>query len=511
MRNLFWCFLIIGFVLNIGVSAQTALDPTFGPGGSSFPSFNGRAYAHDMAIQPDNKIILVSSCGTLEITHVPFCLVRVNEDGSSDTTFKGGYPYSSSWGVYTLFEPTYDGAAEGVVVQPDGKVVAVGFGPGGKVTLVRYNSNGTLDSTFGSGGIVLSFNGHAEKAALQPDGKIAIVGTIGNEMFVARYLSNGTPDSSFGGGGFAAVPVKGGASGRSLAIQPDGKIVAGGLGGGSYLLARFNPDGSPDGTWDGDGVKTIPIDAAGDDFDYFEGLGIRSVGIQPDGRVVAVGHKNIIFSFNSDGSPDMGFDGDGSRSVLSGTDKETYSLTISGDGKITVVGTAIANQPNGPFPVPQPPFLYYTARYNPDGTPDLTFGSGGYFNISLGMTSGAIAVAPDPIGRIVIAGVSASGLPSLPWLTLIFSAARILGPPVAVGISGRVTDSNGSPIRGAIVKTDVGGAPIIARTSPFGYYSLPGVLTGQTYSLSVSAKGHRISGQSVYVNNQFVTVDFVAQ
>ena len=186
-------------------------------------------------------------------------------------------------------------------------------------------------------------------------------------------------------------------------------------------------------------------------------------------------------------------------------------MTISADGKITVVGTAIANQPSGPFPPVQPPFLYYTARYNSDGTPDTAFGSGGYFNISLELNSGAIAVAPDPIGRIVIAGVSASGMPSLPWQTLVFSAARILGPPVAVAISGRVTDSNGSPIRGAIVKTDVGGTIITARTNPFGYYNLAGVFTGQTYALSVSAKGHRISGQSVYVNNQFVTVDFIAQ
>lgn len=510
MKNLLWCLLITGFVLSSGVSAQTALDPTFG-GGSTFPSFNGRAYAHDMAIQPDNKIILVSSCGTLEIARVPFCLVRVNEDGSSDPTFKDGYPYPSSWGVYTLFEPTYQGNAEGVVVQPDGKVVAVGSGPGGKVALVRYNSNGTLDSTFGSGGIVLGFNGIAEKAALQPDGKIVIVGTAEGEMFAARYLSNGTPDSSFGGGGFAAVQIKGGAAGRSIALQPDGRVVAGGLAASSYVLARFNPDGSPDGTWDSDGVKTIPIDPAGATVNLFEGLGIRSVGIQPDGRVVAVGHKNIIFSFNNDGTPDMGFDGDGSRSVLNGTNKETYSLTVSADGKITVVGTAIANQPNGPFPTGQPPFLYYTARYNSDGSPDLTFGSGGYFDINLDMNSGALVVAPDPIGRIVIAGVSASGLPSFPWLTTIFSAARLLGPPFPVGISGRVTDSNGIAIRNAIVKTAVGGTVISARTNPFGYYNLPGVLTGQTYTISVSAKGHRIDSQSVFVNNQFVTVNFISQ
>ena len=222
MRNLFWCLLIIGFVLSSGVPAQTALDPTFGSGGSKVISFNGRAYAHDMAIQPDNKIILVSSCGTLEIAHVPFCLVRVNEDGSSDTTFKAGYPFTSSWGVYTLFEPTYQGGAEGVVLQPDGKVVAVGFGPGGKVALIRYNSDGSLDNTFGTGGIVLGpSNGTAEKAALQPDGKIVIVGTGGSGMFVARYLSNGTLDSSFGGGGVAAVPVKG--SARQVAGSSTGR------------------------------------------------------------------------------------------------------------------------------------------------------------------------------------------------------------------------------------------------------------------------------------------------
>lgn len=511
MKKLVLCLLLSVSIFGIEALAQTGvLDPTFGNGGTKVVSFNGKAYTRDMVIQPDNKIIVVSSCQTLEVPFIPFCAARVNEDGTTDTTFKGGYPFTSAYGVYTILSA---GGAEGVVLQPDGKVVVVGSGPGSKVALIRYTSTGALDNTFGTGGISLDPAGKAEKAVIQPDGKIVVVATGPGGMFLARYLTDGTLDNSFGTGGVATVLIKGGSEGRSIALQPDGKIVAGGFQPGTtaYLLTRFNSDGTPDSSWDGDGVKIISNEVTGGQFDYFEGYGIRSVGVQPDGRIVALGHRNVIFSFNSDGSPDVSFDGDGWRNVFESTDKETYSLMISGGGKITVVGTGIANQPVGPDPIPQPAFVFYTARFHSNGALDTLWGTGGYRNISIqGMAAGAFAVASDPIGRVVVGGVGASGLPNLPWQTLSFSAARIRGPEIAVSLSGRITDANGRGINNATVLTVINGTKVFTLTSPLGYYTLDGVLINQTYTINVTSKQHSFNARDVTINNQFATADFVA-
>lgn len=508
MKKLFLYLLLTGFVLSNGAFAQ--LDGTFGSGGTAFiNNVSSTAITRDMAIQADNKVILVAPCFNINISGVPFCAVRLNENGSTDTTFRGG---SAGNGVFTWFDAGHTGGVAGVVVQTDGKVVAAGAGPGFDVALVRYNTDGSLDSSFGTAGVVLTnltpgSNDQAEKVAMQPDGKIVIVGTTGSAQFVARYLPNGTLDTSFGTGGIAkTILAKDSTEGRSLAIQTDGKIVAGGLAvSGSYLLTRFNSDGSPDSTWDGDGVKTIPIDPAGASNPSWKGIGIRSVAIQPDGRVVAIGHKNILFSFNPDGSLDTSFDGDGSRQALVGTDKETYSLTVSPAGTITVVGATLILGNNVPY-------RYLVARYNPDGSPDTTFSDDGYLDISVpGFNSLATAVAADPIGRIVVAGVSGSGIPLAPLGSPVFSAARLLGPPVPVSLTGRVTTFSGTPLGGATVKTIVNGVTVTTRTSAFGYYIFSGVLTGQTYTLDVSAKRQRFTPQNITITNQFANLDFVAQ
>lgn len=511
MKKLVLSLLISLSAFCVQILAQNGnLDPTFGTGGTKVVTFNGKAYTHGMAVQPDNKIIVVSSCQTLEVPFIPFCSARVNEDGTTDTTFKGGYPFTSSHGVYTTLG---EGSAEGVVVQPDGKVLVVGGGPGAKVALIRYTSTGALDSSFGTNGIALDVAGKAEKVVLQPDGKIVIVATGPGGMFVARYLANGTADSSFGTEGVSIVPLKGGSEGRSIALQPDGKIIAGGFQPGTtaYIVARFNSNGTPDTAWDGDGVKILTNEVTGGQFDLFEGYGIRSLGVLPDGRVVALGHRNIIFCFNPDGSPDLNFDVDGWRTVFEGSDKETYALMISGGGKITIVGTGIANQPNGPDPIPQPAFVYYTARLHSNGAIDASWGNDGFRNVGFqSMAGGAFAVASDPIGRIVVGGVAASGLPNLPWQTHSFSIARFTGPEVSVNISGRVTNGDRG-VSGAIVQTLINGSVVYTRTNPFGYYTIEGVTIGQLYNVSATAKGMTFASQNVTVNNQFATVDFVAQ
>src|ERR1044072_8760565 len=233
MKNLFWCILIIVAFPAAGVFAQTNLDPAFGASGRSVVIANFLAFTEDMAVQPDNKIILASSCRTIDNPQVPFCLTRMNEDGSIDGTFSGGgNPVPS--GVFTTFSGG-SGMVRGIAIQNDGKVIAVGTGPGngGDVVLVRYNSDGSLDSSFGTAGIVFTTvtgaADSAEKAALQPDGKIVVVGYGGSDQFAARYLPDGTLDKSFGTGGIFLTSL---ARGSSIALQSDGKIVSGGSGGG---------------------------------------------------------------------------------------------------------------------------------------------------------------------------------------------------------------------------------------------------------------------------------------
>lgn len=507
MRNLFWCLIIIGFILNARVLAQPELDTTFGSGGTSSIIYGALAWTQGIAIQPDNKVIMVSSCNHIQLSRVPFCAVRVNENGTFDNTFRNNNPTGSP-GVFTIFDNSQNGVATDVAIQNDGKVISVGWVPGSdgfdSVALVRYNPDGTEDSSFGSGGKVLTdvtpgSIDHAEKVALQPDGKILIVGSSGNTLFVARYLPDGTLDDSFGKGGIATSGES--TAGRSIALQPDGKIVAGGFGAGGYLVARFNADGSPDTTWDGDGVVSVPSTGVG--------LGIRSVGVQLDGRVLALGYGRILFRFNSDGSLDNSFDGDGSRPVWSSTDKEPYSMLVTASGKITVVGTGIPPSCQFGFPCPTPDLRFFTARYRPDGSLDTAYSNDGYLEIDIsGSYDGARAIGVDPIGRVVVGGLTSNCCNRTYWEQPVYALARLSAPPTMfVSVSGRVVRANGTPVGNATVSSQ----GMISRTNPFGYYTFSNVQTNRTYTFSVRTRDLAIPKRTILVDGEIANLDFFGQ
>lgn len=504
MRSLFWGVLFIGFVLNTDVSAQPELDTTFGSGGKTVITFGALAWAQDMVVQPDNKIIMVSSCNHIQLSRVPFCAIRVNENGTFDNTFHSNSPTGSP-GVFTFFDSSGNGNALGAALQSDGKVISVGWVPGNgteDAALVRYNPDGSHDSSFGSGGKVLTdvtpgSNDRAERVALQPDGKFVIVGTTGTALFVARYLSNGTLDDSFGKDGIARVLPGDAALGKSIAVQLDGKIVAGGRIPGSYLMTRFNPDGSIDTTWDSDGIQIIPATSPRN--------GIISVGIQMDGRVVALGHGNTLFRFNSDGSPDTGFDGDGSRVALN--DKEPLYMMVSASGKINVVGTGIPPSCQFGFPCPTPDLRFFTARYGPDGSPDTAYSGDGFLEIDIsGPYDGARTIAVDPIGRVVVGGLTSQCCNRTWWEQPQYAAARLSAPPVMfVSVSGRVVRADGSPVSNVIVSTQ----GMTSRTNPFGYYSFDHVETNRTYTFSVRARELSIPKRTILVDGQIAGLDFI--
>ena len=275
-------------------------DTSFGDGGIATPSYYDSEFPRDtvseVAMQSDGHIVIGSSPPGGGIGD----LIRLTEQGTLDSSFGGG-----------------DGVAEGVAgdllaSQPDGKIVAAGWGE-----ITRLNSDGTPDLTFGDGdGVVRS--GVIEGLALQQDGAIVVSHTVGGgchgclNMALKRYTPHGQPDPSFGGGdGFVMAH---GASAGPVAIQGE-KIVVQLVGffGYQVWLARYTSEGELDPTFGGDGtVEMKPQEPSPEE----QPVGIRlgSIGVQPSGRLLAVGEarpagtfQNVValMAFRSDGGLDQ--------------------------------------------------------------------------------------------------------------------------------------------------------------------------------------------------------------
>ncbi|MGH7894039.1 MAG: hypothetical protein ACREQL_05175, partial [Candidatus Binatia bacterium] len=225
--------------------------------------------------------------------------------------------------------------AVAVALQSDGKLVAVGYWD-----VARYNTDGTLDGSFGTGGIVTRAPPYNDLLAvvLQADGKIVVAGgeAASNHPYYAlvRYNEDGTLDPSFGTGGSVRTDGGWGNAGSALfnavAMQPDGKIVTAGvrsgvIGGGTLLvLARYNGDGTLDPSFGTGGMVTDAVMP-----------GARTVALQPDGKLVAVGPWGVA-RYNADGTLDSTF-GTGGVSIGGGV-RDPAGATLQPDGKLVVVG-----------------------------------------------------------------------------------------------------------------------------------------------------------------------------
>jgi len=331
-------------------NADGSKDSGFGTGGIVItPIGSGDDFAYAVAVQPDGKIVVAGSSKDSYNKNV-FAVVRYNADGTLDSTFLGG-------GKVTLAIGSTDDVAYGVAVQSDGKIVAAGSsfkGSGYDFALVRYNTDGTPDSLFGTGGIVTTAIGSsydvARAVAIQPDQKIVAVGysdsgATGYDFAAVRYNTDGTLDSGFGSGGMATISI--GTTydyGWAAAIQSNGKIVeAGGYNHASgnfrFALARYDTNGMPDSLFGTAGIVTTPIGSS-DDNAY-------AVAIQSDGKIVAAGHSKNVFNkndfavirCNTDGTLDSGF-GIGGKVItdIGIGDDTAFSLAIQSDGKIVAAG-----------------------------------------------------------------------------------------------------------------------------------------------------------------------------
>jgi uncharacterized delta-60 repeat protein len=362
------------------------LDPTFGGDGTVVTDFGGEDQLNEVALQPDGRIVAV---GTLSGRILS---ARYNPDGSLDPGYGGDGTVVTSIG---------SGGAREVAVQPDGRILVVGttsMAGAQDIVIVRYLPDGSLDPTLaGDGSTVVDF-GVIEQVgglALAPNGSfyvgVPIVSGGEEDLAVAGFLPDGSLDPGFGAGGGAAVDLGFEERVEDVALQIDGKLVATGIvdydPGFDQLLVRLNPDGSPDPSFDGDGIQVT--DQGG-----FEAGG--SIAVQGDGRIVVGGivanasveEQASLARYLPDGSLDPALAGDGFTVVDVGGGDAVRDLAIQPDGKLVLAA--------GPG--------FGAVRLTTDGLPDPEFGLGGATAVDLGTGARESAVAIQPDGAILVAG-----------------------------------------------------------------------------------------------------------
>jgi serralysin len=369
---------------------------------------------YSVAVQADGKILVAGTAGTAYngSVYFDFALARYNPDGSLDTTFDGDGKLTTDFG-------SSNDSGQSVTVQADGKILVAGSGLS-DFMLARYNPDGSLDTTFdGDGKVTTDFGSTVDSGrsvVVQADGKILVAGTSlngsGSDFALARYNADGTLDNGFGTGGKVTTDFGGYDWGSRVVMQADGKILVAGEG----KLARYNSNGSLDSTFSGDGMLTTD--------DFLSGYGY-SATVQADGKILVAGtdiqHNSNDFGlarYNPDGTLDTTFGSGGKVSTNFGfftawgyddmeSDDHVYSVTVQTDGKILVAGQS--NYLSSDWNTPD----FALARYNPDGSLDTTFGSGGKVTTDIGIYSDgydagdwAYSVAVQSDGTILVAGES---------------------------------------------------------------------------------------------------------
>ncbi|MGC0329816.1 putative delta-60 repeat protein/putative repeat protein (TIGR01451 family) [Streptomyces sp. SAI-170] len=401
---------VLALVLTLPGTAAAApgdLDTTFSGDGRVATDFNGGSYdeSRDMAVQADGRIVTVGLTQHPGTGEIDFALARYRTDGSLDPEFGGD-------GRVIADVRGGEDVANGVAVQPDGKIVVVGRSADPETfetrfTVTRFNPDGSFDTGFGSGGVVLTSlpatqgSGEAHAVQLYGDGRILVAGLSGfeygpSDFAVARYHSDGSLDTDFAGDGTVTTAFANGASAAyDVALQSDGKIVAAGRGRYNYpanasdfAVVRYTADGSLDTGFDGDGKVVTGFgeaDSAG------------GVKVQPDGKIVLAGSSDFDFAlarYASDGALDPGFGGDGKvvTDFAGGSLDGSSDLALQSDGKIVAAGISQAD--------------FAVARYNPDGSLDPAFSGDGKVttDVDNGFFDVANAVAIQSDGKIVASG-----------------------------------------------------------------------------------------------------------
>ena len=378
------------------------LDPTFGSGGTiRFPyvsQVGENTTAHGVIAQPDGKVILVGSTDPRADGNTDFLVARFNADGSLDKSF--------GLGGVARTDVSGGGAdvAYGVIVGGNGKIIVVGSTVEGSETeaaVVRYNPNGSLDTTFSGDGIRSTGYAGREDVAydvlIDAAGKLVLAGASGSDFLLARLNANGTNDSTFNGDGLDLAGFGGVEAARGVALLPNGQIVAGGfttngVGGSDFAAVLYGTNGLRVGGFGEDGKRKVDIAGAND-----VGWG---VAVDTSGRILLGGTTSV------DGFPavaavrlsptsaafDTTFSGDG---IATSAYDLARDFTPVGGGVFVAAGNAVTvggGWTFGSFPS----HSFRLARFTSGGAPDTTF-AGGQREGSL------VALAPAPSGKFLVA------------------------------------------------------------------------------------------------------------
>ncbi|MBV9960279.1 MAG: VCBS repeat-containing protein, partial [Acidobacteria bacterium] len=396
------CALVCVAALRVAWAGGGLLNNSFGSGGKVSMQLTGtNDYVQTVVTQPDGRIVGVGTAGSSPL------VVRFLSNGQLDSGFGSG----------GIFIPTPLTIARGLALQADGKILVAGSAPdsGGLygLAVARLNSNGSLDTGFGHSGVSQPqvFNGRGDYAtsiAIQPDGKIVLAGIAGiayqdSDFAVARYNSDGSPDTSFGTGGQAHTSFGDSRDqAYAVAIQADGKILVSGDGTVSnyevdFALARYNANGTPDTAFDGDGKLTTRF--------FFQNFArAYALKIQPDGKILAAGSAGVIGDYrfglaryNADGSADQSFGTSGVQTLTfpGYARADGNAVALQADGRIIVGGDAFSYSED---------YNFALARFTSNGQLDTSFGNAGRVTTNFGAEDVAYAMSLQSNGTILLAG-----------------------------------------------------------------------------------------------------------
>ena len=460
------------------LSQTVDFDTTFGNNGKTHTGFgvtNAKAYV--VVTQPDGKIIVGGSAYTANPKNLyttatnNAVLRRYNSDGTIDTTFGNEGIVTYNYNIIYNSNEINTGVGK-LILQPDGKILAViggaptlflirfntngsvdtSFGnnethifiipiglfviqPDAKIITAykqdhynsfgqvdssyfrteRYNVDGTLDTSFGTDGIVITDFGfgynYATAIALQPDGKIIVTGVSYNNKFaMARYTTNGDLDTTFDGDGKVITSLGSGLKSYAsyVSVQADGKIIVAGLSYTSidpqefsFSIAKYNPNGSLDTSFDGDGIVNNPFDDAPG-----TAINFNTIIEQLDGKFLVTtdtGSVNLEFElrrYNASGSDDTSFGNNGKSTLFIQDVNRALGIALQQDQKIVVAGysrsyTSIVDG-----------YDFNVVRYSTNGVPDVSFGNNGIIAAKFDSSNDICSkVLIQPDDKIITIGV----------------------------------------------------------------------------------------------------------
>ncbi len=382
---------------SVARGADGDLDPTFaGTGSVTVPVSGTEVDAEGMALQSDGRIVVAGRVASSFGATGTLALARYETDGTPDAAFgSGGVVTTALSGEGPL----------GVVASPDGTLYVLRAN--GDVLLSHFTATGELDLAFGSGGTVTTDCGGSEAEGvghgalvLQPDGKLVAEVPRANgttyDACIVRYAADGSLDPSFGTAGVTIVPDF---FPNDLALQPSGAIL---VAGGKYTVypqsafavARLGGDGAIDAGFGANGIVTTTRAFA---YDF-----AANVVSQPDGRVVATSYDFFLARYRTDGKPDAAFGADGTATPAvagSADDYGAVGIALQGDGRI-VIG-ALGYVFTGP-PLNGIEDFFAVVRLANDGTLDSSYGTNGVSDLQVGGRPSTMRLQPD--GKAILNG-----------------------------------------------------------------------------------------------------------